>query len=1402
MNQKLFREIEKETFVPTTAYQLIYVYAIDDKPHRGLLKVGKTTLASTLPPEKLPPSCKSLNDAAHNRIKGQTNSSAVDYRLLYTELAVRTRHKGGRKILEHFTDKKVHAVLENSGFPHKSIGKTHALEWFACNLATVKAAIAAVKDFRSVIAGGELEPDDPIELRDEQKEAVRKTLRCFFTLRKPEMLWDAKMRFGKTLTALQLVREGKARFRRVAIITHRPVVGGGWQEDFNKIFTKKDGFTFYNKRSLGGEYQCDGEVERDNDRKLANLGRSGERFIYFASIQDLRGSKQAGGKYDKNRGVFKMDWDLLIVDEAHEGTQTYLGKEVRSLLVKGNTKVLSLSGTPFNILAQFDDVSTFVWDYVMEQRRKQEWEEERPDLPNPYATLPRLNLFIYNLGEAMGGYAEEDLDGKAFNFREFFRTWTSDQAADGGPLPKGARAGGFVHEADVRRFLDLISGDDPQSRYPFATRRHRDFFRHTLWMVPGVAAAKALSALLRGHPYFKRYAVANVAGEGDDYETQHFDTALALVQKKIRENDFSITLSCGKLTTGVTVPEWTGVLMLAGSAVASAAQYMQTIFRVQSPGDLGGRMKTNCYAFDFAPDRALRVVAETARVSCRAKTKPMGDDDERRRTLLAEFLNFCPVVSISGSRMEPQDVRRLMAAIKRVFVLKTIRNGFDDAAIYDNAKLLALTGRDLQKFENLKAIVGASKQTKAAQSVIVNDEGFTDEEYVDIGGDRPKRKELTPEEKARREEQMKRKKEREAAMSILRAISIRMPLLIYGADVPIEKVIKITDFASLVDDESWEEFMPPGVTKKLFGDFVQYYDADVFAEAGTQIRRLAKSADSMSPTRRVMQIAKIFSYFKNPDKETVLTPWRVVNLHLAETLGGWCFWDGSFEKELDDGPRPVRTSTGNAGGSLRMGVFEKNFAKILEINSKSGLYPLYCAYSLYRRRLGDVPEEAVKPAELSRIWREVLSRQIFAVCKTPMAESITRRTLAGYDTAAQVNAQYIPNLIETLRTRPQNFKNRVCGGNAWNNREFFMKMLKFDAVVGNPPYQVEVARKVSETNGQAVRKSIFQYFQMAADDVAVGATSLIYPGGRWIHRSGKGMEDFGLQQINDPKLLALHFWPDWADLFPTAEIADGLSIVLKECGKSAPGFNYVYHRDGKRQVFHMEPPGEDLIPLDPNDATILEKTRAFCRKSGLRRMADKVLSRALFGIESDFVEKNPKAVRPYAEGDVIDFEREVKLFTNDRAGKAGRAKWFVAKRSVIKVNQDAIGKWKVVVSSANAGGQKRDWQLEILDNHSAFGRARVALGLFGTKAEAENFYRYCRTPLIRFLFLMTDEALTSLAKEVPDIGEYRDGKGLVDFSGDIERQLCKLAGLTKTEADYAEGKIRDLDASRGLSSRR
>lgn len=1374
-----------DRFNQTYSYKLIYVFSMPYDTHKGLLKVGEATLNTDIKPTGLVPNCHALNQAAKARIDSYTKTASMSYKLEYTELAI--KQEDGYSF--SFKDKDVHKVLMNSGIhkvqPNGSTGE----EWFQTDIVTVMRAIKSVKEGRdSIVPTGTVAGTaiTPIDFREEQLDAVEKTLKAF--KKDNEMLWYAKMRFGKTLTALEVIR--RKQYRRVIIVTHRPVVDDGWSEDFKKVFFEgnSEHSYHYERKTKDSAYTFDEKTDAENDLKIKKLDKNGDYFIYFASIQDLRGSKLVGGNFNKNNAVFALNWDLIVIDEAHEGTQTELGDNVIKQLRKEKTKVLALSGTPFNLLNQFSEDNVYTWDYVMEQKKKTEWDLLHHGDHNPYADLPKMHIYTYDLGEKLKKYVSDEYDTKAFNFREFFRVWSR------GPmgrreLPEGAVEGKFVHENDIISFLNLMATEDKDSGYPFSTQEYRDMFRHTLWMVPGVKEAKALSGLLRNHPVFGKFGIANVAGEGDKYEEDHSADALELVRNTIKNNKYSITLSCGKLTTGVTVKEWTAVLMLSGSYSTAAAQYMQTIFRVQSAGSIDGRQKTDCYVFDFAPDRTLKVLTETVHLSRRP-----GKSQQKRREAMSEFLNYCPVIAIAGSRTRKYSVESMMEQIKQIYAERAVNSGFEDESLY-NDELLKLDDIDATKFNELRDIIGSSKAAKKKSEVVVNGQGLTDEQVEHI--DDPEQPDNsngqtspTPEEIADRAKKKQAKEARKKAIDILRGISIRMPLMIYGADVPIEEDIDIDRFVDLVDDESWKEFMPQGVTKKIFADFTKYYDRDVFIAAGKRIRKLAAAADKETPTRRVIMIAEIFRHFKNPDKETVLTPWRVVNMHMSDTIGGWCFFNEKFEDDTQEEKHRLEEPRFVDKGEVTATVFGES-AHILEINSKTGLYPLYVAYSSYKRKMEGMSDDDWEPRECQEFWEDTIKNNIFVICKTPMAKSITRRTLCGYS-SVPVNAHYFDDLVNMLKNKPEQFKKRILKGAYWKKE---VKEMKFDAVVGNPPYQEETAVQQSSVNGQAPRKNIFHFFQIGADSISSGVTSLIYPGGRWIHRFGKGvgMSQFGIDQINDIHLERLDFYADANDIFKDVAIADGISIVFKNMAKTTPGFIYVYHKKGKAISLHMDNPGKELISLNPQDGSVVAKTMSFIERNGIGFLHDRVFPRDLFGIESNFVENNPSMVRLLTEGYKLDYSKEIKLFANDKAGKAGRSTWYVTDRNVIESNQEYIDEWQVVVSSANAGGQKRDNQIEIIDNHSAFGRSRVALASFKTEKEAKNFFKYARTTLIRFMFLMTDESLTSLGKKVPDIMDYSDGNSLVDFNADLNKQLYNLVGLSQEEISYIEMVVKAKD---------
>ena len=606
------------------------------------------------------------------------------------------------------------------------------------------------------------------------------------------------MRFGKTLSALQVIKE--LDFRKTIIITHRPVVNDGWYEDFYKIFYDQSDKYFYGSKTKGATLE-----------ELLKYYEKGKHIIYFASIQYLRGSSYLGKKYDKNDDVFNFEWDFVIVDEAHEGTLTDLGRSVIKELRNSSktTKILYLSGTPYNILSddeiEFEPEEVYTWDYIMEQQAKLDWVEKRFGDYNPYESLPKLNIYTYDLGEALGRNKYDDFDDLAFNFKEFFRTWQGSEPNFYEDSRTNDDIGTFVHEKVIIKFLNLLSNDKNET-YPFSTVKYRENFRHTLWLLPGVKEAKALSKLLNEHPVFESYDIVNVAGVGD-FDSEN-DDSLEMVRKAIGDDHtktYTITLSCGRLTTGVTVPAWTAVLMLYGSSSTSATSYMQTIFRVQTPAIFGPKEKTNCYVFDFAPDRTLKIVAEISTNSNQGD----GSDEE----YLKEFINFCPVIGLSGSQMKSFDEKELLSYFKQHIIDKVVRNGFEDSRLY-NPKLFDLSDLEISEFKNLEKIISTSVP-RLKNTIKINDEGLDQEEYEDLLKKEKKNKTTNKELSELEKERRRRLEQRRNCIKLLNSIAVRVPLMVFGSDLKIVKDISVNNFTEITDDLSWEEFMPKGITKRI-----------------------------------------------------------------------------------------------------------------------------------------------------------------------------------------------------------------------------------------------------------------------------------------------------------------------------------------------------------------------------------------------------------------------------------------------------------------------------------------------------------------------------------------------------------------------------------------------------------
>ena len=1267
-------------FNSTFEYKLIYIFRINDKQHAGCLKIGDATIHTDKPYSSFAPNCHDLNYAARKRIDSYTATAAINYDLIHTEIAV--YHKDEK--VKAFRDYKVHDVLVRSGIKKKTFEfNKKPNEWFECDVNTAKNAIAAVKAGKTALNSFQITNNkNPIIFRPEQKEAIKKTIFRYKTDNR--MLRNAKMRFGKTLTALEVAKEME--FKKTIIITHRPVVSEGWFEDFGKIFYDKPNYAFGSKK--------------DGHKSIKELEKAGLNFVYFASIQDLRGSDAVGGTFDKNNDVFKTNWDFVVVDEAHEGTQTQLGKNVLEAVIKPNdeykTHVLELSGTPFNLLTDFEQESIYTWDYIMEQEAKTLWDQNHFGDSNPYEELPKMNIFTYHLEKSLPVYI--DVMDKAFNFREFFRIWTGDIEKDGKKVPNGVKVGDFIHEQDVKAFLDLMCKKSDEKNYPYSTDEYRDYFRHSLWVVPGVKEAKALEKLIKNHHILKEFEVVNVAGNGGE-EIDTSDALKALKEKMTDhpEDTRTITLSCGRLTTGVTVPEWAAVLMLAGTYSTAASQYLQTIFRVQSPANINGKIKTECFVFDFAPDRTLKMVAESVQLSARA-----GANNSVAELSLSKFLNYCPVIAIEGSNMKEYKVAELLQELKKAYAERVARNGFDDPKIY-NDELLKLTEVELKEFENLKKIVGASKQTKKAGDIDINKEGFNEEETEEEKKlkDKKKKQELTEEEKKRLAELKEKKKNRDSAISILRAISIRMPLLVYGMDVDIEADVTIDNFADLVDDTSWNEFMPTGVDKDTFKKFSKYYDKDIFVAASRRIRYIAKTADELEPTERVKKIASLFATFKNPDKETVLTPWRVVNMHMSDTIGGYDFFDESHNNMIDE-PRFVEQI------DVTNKVFTKD-AKILEINSKTGLYPLYVTYSLYReaiKNLSDISFE--KKVE----YRDnTIKNQIFVICKTPMAKLITKRTLLGYRNG-KTNMHSFDDLVMQLKDKQAQFIQKVLKPSFWNlggNGQ-----MKFNAIVGNPPYQEEI------NNNR--KNPIYHYFYQASFSIS-NLVTLISPA-RFLFNAGQTPAEWNNKMLNDEHFSVIDYFSDSRDVFPTAEIKGGVAVTLM---------------DKSRKI-------GPIVHFTENPITknIIEKVR---KKSNV--FVDSIAyPKSTYNLERVIYKDFPEYVGKFTKGNelIVDasiFEKMPKIFSDSQVNKddirvCGRKNsqrtWKFISNKYIRRN-DNLSHYKVFITGANGSGKLGE-QLSkpiVAKPNECHTQTFMSIGNFNTEIEAKNFEKYIYTKFLRFM---------------------------------------------------------------------
>ncbi|WP_300409154.1 DEAD/DEAH box helicase family protein [Lagierella sp.] len=601
------------------------------------------------------------------RIKEQTQTAGIKFDIKWHKNAT---YEGS---LETFTDKEFHGYLNRLG-----VRREPSTEWFKIDPILAKNHFNDFRENRGIIKSN----DDPIpyRLRAEQEDAVTKTIKYFNTHKNGEFLWNAKPRFGKTLSTYDLCM--KMDFKNILIVTNRPAIANSWYEDYLKFIGPNSGYYFISR--VDAIKDREHVLSRDEYIKcLSNEDVKG--CIEFVSLQDIKTSRYFGGDptLDKLKELYKgfddngkrlgITWDILVIDEAHEGVDTLKTDIAFDNIDRLHT--LHLSGTPFKALAsdKFPQYSIYNWTYADEQRAKRDWDSHSEE-ENPYYTLPKLNLYTYQMSEIISDNLKEgvEINGNwenyAFDLNEFFKTKEN---------------GKFFYENDVDKFLDALVNLE---KFPFSTPELRDELKHTFWLLDRVDSAKALARKLNDSPVFRDYKVIVAAGDGKLTEEDELKKSYDKVVDAINKYEKTITLSVGQLTIGVTIPEWTAVLML--SNMASPALYMQAAFRSQNPclfREKGKALrKENAYVFDFDPARTLKIFEEFAN-DLNSDTSNGKGNTETRKKNVRELLNFFPVYGEDEEgKMVLLDSEEVLITPRKIYAKEVVNRGFMSNFLFAN----------------------------------------------------------------------------------------------------------------------------------------------------------------------------------------------------------------------------------------------------------------------------------------------------------------------------------------------------------------------------------------------------------------------------------------------------------------------------------------------------------------------------------------------------------------------------------------------------------------------------------------------------------------------------------------------------------------------------------------------
>lgn len=1369
-------------------YPQVYSYILPNRnEHDGSQKIGYT--------EK---------ENVDKRILQQVNTAA--FKEKYIKLwSAPAFFEGGK---ESFMDKTFHKFLIKKGIERKiNLGE----EWFYFNGEPLKSKDLFDlfrKEKFSALQNGNRKSE--YTLRHEQEEAVKKALEYFEKNEEGEFLWNAKPRFGKTLASYDLAKRLNA--TKVIIVTNRPAIANAWFDDYERFI---DGYSFISETSSLNNRPTITREQHISSKPI-------KPQFTFLSLQDLKGSKYFGGNFEKLRWVADLEWDLLIIDEAHEGIDTGRTDAAFDIIKRKNT--LHLSGTPFKALAneKFVKEAIYNWTYLDEQKIKQIEIEEGES--GEHTDMPDLRLFTYRISQMITNQVNEglELDNEnvdyAFDLNEFFR----------------AKDKKFIREKEVEEFLTNLTTN---KKYPFSTPELREELKHTFWYVGNrVDSVKALEQLLKKDPVFKDYTIIVAAGDGRSFEEEENDIrgnekSYERVKEAISNHDKTITLSCGQLTTGVTIKEWSAVLMLTD--IKSSSLYMQAAFRAQNPYKEVRNdelfVKKSAYLFDFAPTRVLEIYDQFANgLNPKAVNGEITGKDREKN--IKELLNFFPVISedVNGEMIEldaekvltfpnalaaseivkarfmtnllfndslkgvfnfpkevedilnkmPEEKNKRAQKTNNTLDLDDVRKVNDNKTAKINENTEIILGEKIFKTNTVRVVdnlLNDNKNQISAQELVekfsrvaepaiakykevykatqaeINEATKQIQEKVKLIAEEYNNSEVkdsialkqklidviehdfVKNKVAQKEEEVVAKVQKTKEDEIrdrLRSFTRTIPMFIMAnaskGEITIDNFdLEITDkdfvdltsitkeeFHKLRDGFDYEE---NGVRKTFQGVFNKYRFNASIAEFRLKKDQLANYFTTEED---------IFELIPNQKTNQIFTPKKVVQMMINKL------------EEHDHS------------------LFTRTDSTFIDLYMKSGMYITEIVKKLFNNTRKNYKSD-------QECLKHILEHQVYGLSPTPILQGITQSYIFGFDSQNKISRKNFVQHDLTPETQQDVAKQKLQ--ELLNRNE----NMKFDAVVGNPPYQ-----ESTDTN---FAKPVYHNFIDSAKNMKPNYVCMVHPA-RFLFNAGATPKDWNNKMLNDTHLSIVIYEPESQKLFSGVDIKGGICVTLWQKNNIGKGL-------------------EGVFIVQPELRSIVEKIGKGGFNTIVSPRGETKLTISLdpkypneFRVAPNYFVRFPDIFKKNKETD-----SSIKIIGLENGNK--RTERFI---EFNLINDLKLDKWKIFMPKAIGSGTFGEPMSELLigEPRTCCTYTFLQVGAFESKEQAQKCMDYLKTKFTRALLgtlKITQDNPSNVWKNVP-LQDFTNNSD-VDWSksiAEIDQQLYKKYKLSKEEIAFIEEKVQPM----------